>query len=340
MVVIKDKSVINKIRKAKTRRGKRVLESREPLIVENTKKAIFTRGSNASQRCVQLLKDFCLLKKPNSVYFNRKEEWHPFDDWSPVEYMCGKNDASLFAYASHTKKRPNNVVIGRTFDDHLLDMVELGFDDYRALNEFKVPKTAIGTKPIVLFSGQPFDTEHDYQRLKSLLLDMFAGPQVDSIRLSGLEHAIQFVATDGRVLMRSYKVALKRSGTRLPRVELEEMGPRVEFTLRRRHLASQDLWKRALRQPDATRKKSSSATKNVKRDALGSTLGRIHMRRQDYRRLSLRKSRAFRKSSKEGISSGAKKTSVVPVVDTNDRPVVDTNRSHDMPPKKRVRFES
>ncbi|CAG2174472.1 unnamed protein product, partial [Oppiella nova] len=239
MGVIKDKSVINKIRKAKTRRGKRFLEKREPQVIEATKTAIFTRGSTASQRCVQLLKDFvshsmithsyvsncvhnlsqCLLKKPNSVYFNRKESWHPMDNSQPLERMSAKNNSTLFAFANHTKKRPNNVIIGRTFDDHVLDMYELGFDNYRSLQEFKgVPKTSVGTKPIVTFSGQAFDVEPDYQRLKNLLLDFFAGPDVEAIRLSGLEHCIQFVALDGKVLMRSYRVALKKSGTRLPRV--------------------------------------------------------------------------------------------------------------------------
>ncbi|CAG2171119.1 unnamed protein product, partial [Oppiella nova] len=243
MGVIKDKSVINKIRKAKTRKGKRFLEKREPQVIEATKTAIFTRGSTASQRCVQLLKDFCLLKKPNSVYFNRydphvgpfhvsphslsvpyslshrKESWHPMDDSQPLERMSAKNNSTLFAFANHTKKRPNNVIIGRTFDDHVLDMYELGFDNYRSLQEFKgVPKTSVGTKPIVTFSGQAFDVEPDYQRLKNLLLDFFAGPDVEAIRLSGLEHCIQFVALDGKVLMRSYRVALKKSGTRLPRV--------------------------------------------------------------------------------------------------------------------------
>jgi len=342
MGVIKDKSVINKIRKAKTRRGKRFLEKREPQVIEATKTAIFTRGSTASQRCVQLLKDFCLLKKPNSVYFNRKESWHPMDDSQPLERMSAKNNSTLFAFANHTKKRPNNVIIGRTFDDHVLDMYELGFDNYRSLQEFKgVPKTSVGTKPIVTFSGQAFDVEPDYQRLKNLLLDFFAGPDVEAIRLSGLEHCIQFVALDGKVLMRSYRVALKKSGTRLPRVELLEMGPRVDLTVRRVRTAGQDLWKRALRRPEVEFRKGKTV-KNINKDGLGSTLGRIHMRRQNYRNLSLRKTRAFRKSSSERPDT--KKRSLVPVVDSvgaaNDRTSSAETNGAEGRPKKRVRFES
>ena len=41
---------------------------------------------------------------------------------------------------------------------------------------------------------------------------------------------------------------LKKSGSRLPRVELEEMGPRMDLTLRRSHLASDDLFNTACKQ--------------------------------------------------------------------------------------------
>lgn len=164
----------------------------------------------------------CLSVRP-LIY--RKESFRPFEDSTQIEFLCSKSNSSLFVFANNSKKRPNNLIVGRTFDDHILDMIEFGFTDYRALNHFKGTKTAIGTKPIVIFSGQPFDVEHDYQRAKSLLLDLFSGPDVECIRLSGLEHVLHFVAIDGKIFMRSYRVELKKSGTRLPRVELQEMGP-------------------------------------------------------------------------------------------------------------------
>lgn len=47
------------------------------------------------------------------------------------------------------------------------------------------------------------------------------------------------------------RVLLKKSGCRTPRIELDEIGPSFDFVLRRTHLASDDLYKTAHRQPKA-----------------------------------------------------------------------------------------
>lgn len=45
------------------------------------------------------------------------------------------------------------------------------------------------------------------------------------------------------------RVLLKKSGCKIPRIELEEMGPSLDLVMRRTHLASDDLYKLALKQP-------------------------------------------------------------------------------------------
>ena len=74
---------------------------------------------------------------PHSKLMTKKNELHPFDDQNSLEFLSKKNDCSLFALASDSKKRPNNIIMGRLFNYQLLDMVELGVTDYKSIESFK-----------------------------------------------------------------------------------------------------------------------------------------------------------------------------------------------------------
>ncbi len=54
------------------------------------------------------------MQKPNSVFFSRKtgHDFLPMESTVELEKMCKKYDASQFAFGSHNKKRPNNIVLG------------------------------------------------------------------------------------------------------------------------------------------------------------------------------------------------------------------------------------
>lgn len=83
----------------------------------------------------------------------------------------------------------------------------------------------VGLKPCLVFSGSSWDQTPEMQTLQSILVDMFHREKAKAVRLQGLEHVISVVATpDGKILFRSYKVLLKKSGQRTPRIELEEIG--------------------------------------------------------------------------------------------------------------------
>ena len=76
----------------------------------------------------------------------------PFEDASLIERTSVKYDCSLFAVGSHQKKRPDNLILGRVFDGHVLDMVEFGVENYKASDSFKPPEFINrDLKPILLF---------------------------------------------------------------------------------------------------------------------------------------------------------------------------------------------
>lgn len=301
--------VLQRIVKPKTQQGKRFLEKREPKLVENDKQAMFIKGGNTSSVVSQALKELYVLKKQNSVTYKRKNILRPFEDETPLEFFAKKTDASLFMFGSHNKKRPNNLVLGRFFDFHILDMIELGIDKFVSQAEFPGGKCPEGTKPCLMFAGETFEQDFEYQRLKNLLIDYFRGPVVSQVRLAGLEHVIMVTATEGKILIRNYRVLLKKSGSRTPRIELEEIGPSLDLTLRRVKLASDDLYKRSLKQPKTVKPRKK---KNVSHDAFGSKLGNIHMQKQSLDKLQTRKMKGLkaqkRKSQSEARQSSAKRS--------------------------------
>jgi len=292
---------MQRVEKPKTKPGKRFLEDREPKLIENDKTTLFIRGINANHTVLEAMKNLACFKKPNCVVYNKKNDLKPFEDISQLEFFCKKNDASLFMFASHNKKRPNNLVAGRMYDHMVLDMFELGIEDFKALTDFKTEKIAMGTKPMLLFT-EGFDDQPEYARLKNFFIDFFRGPVVEYVNLQGLEHLLVFSLINKKVAFRSYRVSLKKSETKAPAIVLEEIGPHMNFVLRRTKLASQDLFKTACRKPKALKPKK---VKNIKKDVFGSTHGRIHMERQDYAKLQTRKLKGLKKRKVERAQEGS-----------------------------------
>uniref|UniRef100_A0A3P8YR42 Ribosome production factor 2 homolog n=1 Tax=Esox lucius TaxID=8010 RepID=A0A3P8YR42_ESOLU len=285
----------NGVVKPKTRRAKRFLDNRASKLTENVKNSMIMKGGNTSLTVTQALKDIYSLKKPNA------------DIESPIcfclqEFFSKKTDSSLFLFGSHNKKRPNNLIFGRLFDFHVLDMIELGIETYKSLSDIKTSKCPEGTKPMLVFAGEAFDNDNDHKRMKSLLTDFFRGPVVPSVRLAGLEHVLHFTALEGKIYMRSYRSLLKKSGCRTPRIELEEIGPSFDFVLRRTHLASDDLYKKAHKQPKALKPKKK---KNISHNTFGTKFGRLHMQKQDLSKLQTRKMKGLRKRGRPVVEGEA-----------------------------------
>jgi len=128
----------------------------------------------------------------------------PFDDTGQqsLEFLTTKNDAALFAVASRNKKRPNNLILGRTLDRRVLDMVEMGILQYRSLTDFSgLPKKRSGSKPLLQFVGDSWSSDVNLKRLQNLLIDFYRGDPIDSLVLvSGLDHVMVFTAAETETL--------------------------------------------------------------------------------------------------------------------------------------------
>ena len=160
----------------------------------------------------------------------------------------------------------------------------------------------MGAKNALLFRGEAWADVPALAQARNVLTDMLRGRLVTELDLAGLQHCIVCEATaPGTIELRVVRVVLKKSGTRLPRVEIEEAGPWIKLELTGR--SHEQKWPKA-----ATAKAPELGTgkkKNIEIDEhFGDTLGRIHMERQDFSGLALRKNKAFKDSRRRAPAGG------------------------------------
>ncbi|SCU85525.1 LAFA_0D16182g1_1 [Lachancea sp. 'fantastica'] len=283
--------------------AKRALDKKEPKLVENTKQALFVTGKTSTQVLHDAMVDLGALKKPDLKRFNKKNDVRPFEDAEPLEFFSEKNDCSLLVLSSSSKKRKNNLTFIRTFGYKIYDMIELQIaENYKFLSDFKKQTFAVGLKPMFSFQGAAFDTHPVYKQVKSLFLDFFRGTVSNLHDVAGLQHVISVTVQgdfeDGEplpnVLFRVYKLKTYKSeqgGPKLPRVELEEVGPRFDFKIGRIRSPSPELEKEAHKKAKQLEPKT---VKNISADGMGDKFGTIHMGKQDLGKLQTRKMKGLK----------------------------------------------
>lgn len=277
------------VRRAKTNSGRRAMMQRNAKVLENPKTLLVLKGHATSQVTNDLLGDLHVLKKPYARKLGRKNDVLPFEAGGEthLENLARLNDASLFALGNHTKKRPDNLVLGRTFGFRILDMVEFGVKNYRPMSDFKCAlPSAPGSMPCILFNGDDYHTSETTEKVQSLLLDVFRGPHdVEKLALAGVDRAITFTMGAPRsgqptISFRQYAVILKKAGdSHLPKVDLEEVGPSFDLTVRRSQFAPEAMRKEAMRVAKDPRVHGKK--KSISRNEMGDKLGQIHLGKQD-----------------------------------------------------------
>jgi len=143
--------LLEKLKKPKTQRGKRILKERGPQLVENSKFSLVLAGRNCSNQVALLLRDLYALRKPAASFLKlRSEEIRPLEDETQIERFTRKSNAGLFLSGSHSKKRPVNLVFGRMFDSNLLDLAEFRVVAHKLACEFSSTHgITLGTKPCI-----------------------------------------------------------------------------------------------------------------------------------------------------------------------------------------------
>jgi ribosome production factor 2 len=207
------------------------------------------------------------------------------------------------------------------FDFRLYDAIEFGVTNFKPIRDYPGSILAqLGNKPSFIFVGEAFESNPILNQTRSLLLDYFRGRQIEHLNLKGLDRVI-FVThaplataagADGgvnasssqqqpKLFFRQYSVKFKKSGTKVPRVELTEMGPHMDLDVRRRKTPPVDLEKEAMTQPKVAPKKQ----KNVAGDVLDGKVGRIYMPKQNVETMALNKMKGLKRERRESKAAAA-----------------------------------
>ncbi|CAN6484910.1 unnamed protein product [Victoria cruziana] len=267
----------------KTKKAQRELEKRAPKLVENAKKTLILQGTKTSNVLNSVLADIYRLKRGGggAIRFTKKnDKIKPFESGgeTSLEFFSLKTDCSLFVFGSHSKKRPNNLVLGRMFDNHVYDLTEVGVEDYKSIESFSYDKKyapRVGSKPFFAFIGEGFETVEELKHLKETLLDLFRGEVVEYLNLVGIDRAFVCTAvSSNKVVLMHCAIRLKRSGTSIPKIELVEVGPSMSLVVRRHRLPNDDLRKEAMKTPSDKPKKKQ---KNVSGDIIEGRIGKIYV---------------------------------------------------------------
>jgi ribosome production factor 2 len=254
------------------------------------------------------------------VLLNKKnKDLHPFEDTSSFEFLAQKNDCGVVVFGAHSKKRPNNITVLRIFDGKVLDIAELMLVLPPDQPE-KEQKLQIGVemKPLMLFAGSQWDDTSSseqaalYGTLKSLMLDLFQGEEVASIDVAGIQYVLMVAAGESSsastdlnespnkpvLHLRWYRIRTMRSNNvKLPRVELDPIGPSFDFRVGRYRQADEGVMREALkhgRRPNEARTK-----KNIVTDLVGDKIGRVHLGKQDLSTLQTRKMKGLKRGREQ-----------------------------------------
>lgn len=152
----------------------------------------------------------------------------------------------MFCMVSHSKKRPHNVVIGRTFDKKVLDMVELGLVEFKPSEEFETKLfIPAHSRPLIILNGDVFGYNGPHMKIHNLLTDFFfENVKVEVQNADDLSLIVSINADENHISITTYQRSIDREEGVM---KLEEIGPRGVFEIRRQKWAEDELFKKACR---------------------------------------------------------------------------------------------
>ena len=332
-------AIVYKRRPGKSIRTRRALKKYEPKVFENTKKVLILKGQKTSEEIIEVQQDLTKTLQPNVKKLQKRNAFLPFEGRQHIEFLGFKNDCSLFCFVSHNKKRENNLVLGRMFDFHILDMFEFGVIgkdrlDLGDLRRLGADSASLGGKPCFVFQGSEFNADPFFIRLKNFIVDFFKGvaAHTSELVLTGVDRAIYIslrsttgnpveapdMTTHGShkpvkqgnavVCFRQYAITRPNNNPNIKtasKLDLVDIGPNLDLEIRRCSCADDAQFKQACFIPKEALATLKSMHQGISHDNVGNLRGQLHVGTQDVAKgLALRKFKAHKRSNRVGEGDG------------------------------------
>ena len=311
-----------------THKGRLYLESLKPKLIEDPKQCLFINTKNSTEIMRMVLHELYLMRKELSKKLTKKEYiFNITENKDDVEYLCTKNNTSFFSLSSHNKKHPMDLTLGCLYDHQLLDSFEFEVTNFIPMSYFKESTTINSDqKPIIIFQGELFEADFNYDRLKKFFIDYFQLYDKENVVISELRRLIVIsIENEEKVVkIRNYQVnGDLQSKNSLNKVNLVEIGPSFDLKERKFLLADEVLYKKSLKQPRGIKEIKE---KNIEKNKiLGEKRGRLHMQKQNLTAVSLKKYKKymnkdrFDKKKKEAKNKESKESKIIPLDEDQDK---------------------
>lgn len=200
------------------------------------------------------------------------EKIHPFESTELAEKLMRRKKCALFMNVTKEK----HLVVGRTFNDEIIDMAEFRITACRLVGDFDCAGPELHAKYFVLLQNI------GNERLENLVADLLNMRSMQ-VCLDNIRHAWVFAGMETGYTLKYVRV--------LKDFSIEDCGPCLEMELFRSYHCGDELYKTALDAPGKPKK-------NVQRNEFNDRVGRIHIDRQDLKDIRLRRTQSYKSDAR------------------------------------------
>ncbi|ETW36242.1 hypothetical protein PFTANZ_03049 [Plasmodium falciparum Tanzania (2000708)] len=178
---------------AKTRKGHLILKKREGVYEESSKYCLFIGSNKRSLILKNFMYDIYSIYKPLTCYMPKAHSnlSNIIDKIDKLVDICVHNNCSFFFSVFSTKKKPSRFIIGRLYNNKILDYYVFSLISYIPLKLFPLSKEILyDTKPIVLIQGSYFEQNETNRYVKNILFDFFKHKNVDTFSKKSIQRLI------------------------------------------------------------------------------------------------------------------------------------------------------